>query len=1065
MRWLSHCGRPSQHTRLVALAGTLSASACVAASPRLSEAPAASPIDLVVVATTDVHGRLRGWDYYANAADEARGLTRAATIVDSLRRAAPDRVVLVDAGDLLQGNPLTFVAARVAPDSAHPVIAAMNVMAYDAAAIGNHEFNYGVPLLERAIRQARFPFLAANVYRASGGRAFPAYRIVERGGVRVGIVGATTPGSAVWDRENVHGRLEFRDILTDVREAVAEVRSRGADVVIVVAHTGLAGPSSYDTASTGVPAENVAARIASEVPGVDLVVHGHSHRELADTTIGTAMVMQPRNWATSVAVATLRVERGTAGGARVTSKRGSVIPTAGRAEHPAVLAATEAAHRRTVQYVMAAVGETPVVWRSDSARVRDTPLIDFILEVQRSASGAQLASTAAFSLDASLDAGPITVAEVARLYPYENSLKAVRISGRQLRDYLEFSARYFGQHGAAEPAVDPQVPGYNFDIVAGATYTLDLSKPVGSRVVRLEVGGRSVVEADTFTLALNNYRQSGGGGYAMLSGAPVVYDGQVEIRQLLIDEVRRRAILRPSDVFTRNWEIVPAAAVARAYDEMHRLSRDVTAPRSAGPAARRVRVIATNDFHGALEPRADARGVRRGGAAAMAAVIEQARRACSDGCVSVLVDGGDMFQGTPASNLAFGWPVVELYNALDYSAAALGNHEFDWGVDTLRSRMRQARFRILGANVRFADGRDVPWIPDDTLVDRGGVRIGIVGVAGRETPSDTKAEHVRGLVFADPAPVVDERARALRARGAHVVIVVAHEGAFCDRDGTASCEGGIVDLARRITEPVDAIVSGHTHSVVRTRIEGRPIVQARVSGRAVAIVDIDLAGGVETAIVDVLPDSVEAMPVADSIARRAVAAVAELVGAPVARIAVAMPRQGEQYALGHLIADAQRWAGMADLALINNGGIRAGLAEGTATYGALYEIHPFGNMLVRVSARGHDIRAYLARLLDRPEPRVHVSGATITFDPQRPPDERVLSVTMADGRPLRDSAVYRIVINDFMAGGGEGAVLLGAALESGSLGRTDLDVLIDYLRSRPQPVRPPAGRRLIARRE
>ena len=134
------------------------------------------------------------------------------------------------------------------------------------------------------------------------------------------------------------------------------------------------------------------------------------------------------------------------------------------------------------------------------------------------------------------------------------------------------------------------------------------------------------------------------------------------------------------------------------------------------PLPTRVRIIATNDFHGTLEPRVDARGIRRGGAGAVAGVIEQARRECAS-CAVLLLDGGDMFQGTPASNLVFGRSVVAIYDALGYTAAALGNHEFDWGQDTLQARMRDARYAILGANVRYADGRDVPWIRDDTLVE------------------------------------------------------------------------------------------------------------------------------------------------------------------------------------------------------------------------------------------------------------------------------------------------------------------------------------------------------------
>jgi 2',3'-cyclic-nucleotide 2'-phosphodiesterase/3'-nucleotidase len=295
----------------LAVVAAVASLACTGRSraPSPPAAPAAPRVDLVIAATTDVHGRLRGWDYYANAPDTLRGLARAATIVDSLRKVHPGRVVLVDGGDMLQGNPLTFVAARVSADTVSPVVAAMNAMHYDAAAIGNHEFNYGVDLLDRAAAQAAFPFLSANSYRPDGRPAYKGWQIVEREGVRIGIVGATTPGVMVWDRDNVRGRVEVRDVVPEVRAAVSAARAAGADVVVVVAHSGLDEPASYDTVSTGVPSENVSARLAREVSGIDLIVVGHSHGQVADTVIGSTLLVQPKNWATSVAVAHLEAER------------------------------------------------------------------------------------------------------------------------------------------------------------------------------------------------------------------------------------------------------------------------------------------------------------------------------------------------------------------------------------------------------------------------------------------------------------------------------------------------------------------------------------------------------------------------------------------------------------------------------------------------------------------------------------------------------------------------------------------------------------------------------------
>jgi 2',3'-cyclic-nucleotide 2'-phosphodiesterase (5'-nucleotidase family) len=517
-------------------------------------------VDLVVAATTDIHGYVRGWDYYTNAPDTMRGLARVATIIDSLRRVSPTFPVVVDAGDDIQGTPLAYVAARVDTTIRNPVIAAMNAVQYDAAAIGNHEFNYGLATLDRAVREAEFPFLAANAYTPDGRRRFRAWAVSTRRGIKIAIVGASTPGSAVWDRDNIAGRVVMRDIVPEVRAAVEEARAAGSAVVIVVAHSGLNEPSSYDTVGTGVPSENVAARLAREVPGIDLIVYGHSHKEMADTTIAGTLLMQPKNWATSVAIAHLMVERRD-GRWRVVAKRSSIVQAARHRENPSVLAVTQEGHRTAMQYANATIGTTPVAWRADSARVVNTPLIDFILEVERKAAGTQLASTAAFSLEASLDAGPITLARIAALYPYDNTLRAVKISGAQLRAYLEQSARYFRTSSGGRADIDPSVPGFNYDIVSGVDYTIDLTKPVGERIVTLDFNGRPVAAADTFTMALNNYRQSGGGGFAMLRGAPVIYDRQQEIRQLLIDEVRSKGTLRPGDYFHPNWRIVPAAAI------------------------------------------------------------------------------------------------------------------------------------------------------------------------------------------------------------------------------------------------------------------------------------------------------------------------------------------------------------------------------------------------------------------------------------------------------------------------------------------------------------------------
>ncbi|AHG91375.1 5'-Nucleotidase domain-containing protein [Gemmatirosa kalamazoonensis] len=410
---------------------------------------------------------------------------------------------------------------------------------------------------------------------------------------------------------------------------------------------------------------------------------------------------------------------------------------------------------------------------------------------------------------------------------------------------------------------------------------------------------------------------------------------------------------------------------------------------------------------------------------------------------------------------------MEAFRRLDLAASALGNHEFDWTVDTLRARIRQAPYAILGANVRFTDGRAVPWLRADTIVRRGGLRVGVVGLATTETPTTTRAANVRGLRFDSLAPVIDAHARALRARGADVVIVVAHSGAFCDRpapgESTPTCRGEIVDVARALHEKVDAIVSGHTHSLVNTVVNGIPIVQARSSGRALGVVDLSLEGGAPTIDVrEVVADSAGPVPPAiDSVVRRAVAAVASRVNRRIADVADDMPRESdEQYALGNLLADAQRWAGRGDVAIMNNGGIRADLRHGVATYGSLFEIQPFGNTLYKITVRGRDLRGYFEKLVSGgPRVRMHTSGVLVTFDPSRPAGSRLVSLTTADGRPLDDDRLYTMVLNDFLVTGGDGVDLARRATAVTPLNIVDLDALVGYLGTLPQPVRAPSEER------
>ncbi|HEV2150602.1 MAG TPA: 5'-nucleotidase C-terminal domain-containing protein [Longimicrobiaceae bacterium] len=555
---------------------TVLAAAAFGCAPAVQVAPAPETAsargELVLMGTTDVHGWLLPHDYYTGKETE-NGLARLVPLIDSIRAANPGRTALFESGDLLQGNPLGFVHSKLGPGEVHPVAQAMNLLEYDAAAIGNHEYNYGIPHLDAVVAKSRFPWISANTFVAGTDRhayrpSVMLERTIDGKPIRIGVTAVTPPGVLIWDRDNVQGKLDFRDIVSSVRPVVAELRAQGADVVVVAAHGGLEG-SSYDTAATGVPVENAAAAMAHEVPGIDVIFMGHSHRELADTTIANTLLLQAKNWAASLAVAELEVESTPAGGWRIVEKQGRILRPGMRAPDARFAAELAPAHERTRAYVNQRIGTSAAEWTSARARVEDTPILDLINDVQRRVTGADLSATAAFSLSSRIPAGPITVADVAGLYVYDNTLKAVRITGTQLREYIEKSAEYYlpCPGGRCERIVNPAVPGYNFDVVSGVDYTLDLTKPVGQRLVRLERNGRPVRPTDTFTIALNNYRASGSGGFSMLIGAPVVYDKDEGIRELLVEEIRRRGNIAPGQVFRKNWEIVPAELAAKAAAE------------------------------------------------------------------------------------------------------------------------------------------------------------------------------------------------------------------------------------------------------------------------------------------------------------------------------------------------------------------------------------------------------------------------------------------------------------------------------------------------------------------
>ncbi|MCG5442655.1 5'-nucleotidase C-terminal domain-containing protein [Micromonospora sp. NIE79] len=583
---------PSRRQVLVAAAAAAT-TPLIAAAPAQAAGPARPRTwDLTLLGTSDTHGNVYNWDYYRDAEyDDSKqndiGVAKLATLINQIRRERRGKATLVlDAGDTIQGTPLATYYAKQEPITAtgekHPMARAMNVIDYDAVTLGNHEFNYGLPLLDLWIRQLGFPALAANAVNAKTGKpAFLPYVIkkVSLGfaapTLRVGILGLTNPGVAIWDKGNVEGKLRFDDMIATAAKWVPIMRARGADLVLISAHGGDSGTSSY---GPELPNENPVALIAQQVPGIDAILFGHAHNEVVERFVtnertGTQVLLsEPSKWGQRLTRMdfTLARERGRW---TITKKAATMLNTNTVVEDPKVLAAVRAQHQKTVAYVNQVVATSTVELSAAESRYKDTPILDFINHVQSEVVGAALAGTAyadlpvlsiaaPFSRTAVFPAGDVKIRDVAGLYVYDNTLEAVVLSGAEVRAYLEYSAKFFrtlapGAPVDPEQISDPAVPDYNYDVFSGLDYDIDISKPVGQRITRLVLAGTDTPVADNaqFVVAVNNYRRSGGGNFPGIVKTQV-YNAQQEIRQLLIDWAQAKGTIDPADFFQPNWRLV-----------------------------------------------------------------------------------------------------------------------------------------------------------------------------------------------------------------------------------------------------------------------------------------------------------------------------------------------------------------------------------------------------------------------------------------------------------------------------------------------------------------------------
>lgn len=584
----------------------------------------AAELKLRILATTDIHMNLVDFDFVRDKPDETIGLNRTAALIEEARKENPN-AILVDDGDLLQGSPMGDVVARERPlkeGEVHPAYLAMDLLKYDAAAIGNHEFNYGLDLLERAQIGRSFPILAANAYRLKpdgtpGETLFPASVVLERSfkdetgaerAVKIGIVGVLPPQIMNWDKDKLEGKITTGDAVEAVQREIPKLKAAGSDVIVVLAHAGIsAAPREGGD-------ENFSGYL-STIDGVDAVVTGHSHRvfpgkdyeslpnaDLAKGTIDGKPYVMAGSFGSHLGVIDLTLDDAS-GKWKVTAGRAEARPVAAKGDDgdmharlPADARITDALKdwtEATLAYIRAPIGEAKGPFNTYLTLMGNTEALRLVADAQSAyaekiVKGTPyeglpiLSAIAPFRVGGrpgpdyytDVKAGPVAIKDAADLYFYPNMLTIVKLKGSEVREYLEKSARLFNQIDPAKAGPQPLVsnmPAYNFDVLFGLTYTIDVTQPSrygrspavenpdARRISDVLYKGQPLDDNQDYLIVTNNYRSNGGGEFPRMDGSAIALVAPETNRDVLIDYIRSTKDLVPDNTPVWSFKPVPGA--------------------------------------------------------------------------------------------------------------------------------------------------------------------------------------------------------------------------------------------------------------------------------------------------------------------------------------------------------------------------------------------------------------------------------------------------------------------------------------------------------------------------
>ena len=574
-------------------------------------------LDLTILATSDVHNYLMNYDYYTTSETENTGLVKVSTVIKKFKE-KNGNVIVVDNGDLIQGNPLGDYFARVEPVKSgeeHPVYTALNKAGYDVGTLGNHEFNYGLDFLHQIINDSKVPIVNANVLNAKTNKPeFKQYILItkkvkdENGKekeLKIGVTGFVPPQILDWDKINLENKVVVKDIKESAEEIVPKMKEAGADVIIALSHSGY-GDGTYEKGE-----ENESYEL-TKVEGIDAVIAGHSHDifpaegfdvvnstlkkiETGKGTMNGVATVQPSKYAEGVGVIRLQLEQ-TDNGYQVANSSSEFLSLENVENDSEFEKALKDAHEKVIAYVNEPVGKTTKDINTYFALVSDNNAVQLVSDAQieygkKKVSEEEslseykdlpiLSAAAPFKAGLSKDgtkaddyvevkAGEISIKDVASIYKYPNTAVIMKLSGKDIRNWLEMSAGMFKtiepKEKDKQELLNSNYPAFNFDTIDGVTYEIDVTKEPqydaegnkndnkSSRIVNLQYNGKDIQDEDEFLVVTNNYRASGGGNFPIFENKDaIVYISSDETRQILADYIKRNGTISPTA--DQNWKL------------------------------------------------------------------------------------------------------------------------------------------------------------------------------------------------------------------------------------------------------------------------------------------------------------------------------------------------------------------------------------------------------------------------------------------------------------------------------------------------------------------------------